>query len=110
MDDLLIVRMSDRSKERYSRKGRVNAAPVGMHFGLLIGIGFGLALASATKSDPIIGIAIGTALGLVLGALTGRFLKPNRRFERRRSAYDYEGMPFEAQSDEGEPQSPTKNS
>lgn len=96
MDDLLIVRISDRSKDRFSRKRRMRNAPLGMHFGLLAGVGFGLAFATASKIDPTIGVAVGTAFGLVLGALMGRFLKPNRhrRDKRRRPRYSYDGMPF----------------
>ena len=110
MDDLLIVRMADRSKERFFRKARAANAPIGMHFGLILGIGLGLAFASTTNSDPFVGLAIGTVFGLVIGAIAGRFLKPKRRYERTRPAYSYDGMAFEnKEDDESEDPSPENN-
>ena len=107
MDDLLIVRMVDRSKERFSRKARSANTPVGMHIGLVVGIGIGLMAASITNSSPLFGITIGTVFGLVFGTIAGRLLKPKRRYERIRPAYSYEGMPIEnEEGDESEDPSP----
>ena len=110
MTDLLIVRMANRSKERYSRKARAENVPVGMHFGLVVGVGLGLGIASASEFDPFVGIAIGAACGIVFGVLLGRFLKPTRRYRRTRQAYSYEGMPLENEEGDESGESSPKTS
>ncbi len=99
MDDLLIVRMSDRSKERFSRKRRKMDAPIGMNFGMIIGIGVGMAAASKMGANPVMSLGLGVAFGLVFGGLAGRFFKRVRRYERIVSSYSYEGMPFETEEE-----------
>lgn len=99
MDDLLIVRMSDRSKERFSRKRRKMDAPIGMNFGLIIGIGIGVVAASKSGADPVASLGIGVAFGIVFGGLAGRFFKPARRYQRSISDYRYEGMTFESEEE-----------
>ncbi len=103
MDDLLIVRMSDRSKERFSRKRRKMDAPIGMNFGMIVGIGIGVVAASKAGANPLMSLGIGVAFGVVFGALAGRFFKPVRRYERTSSSYFYEGMPFETDEESSEP-------
>ncbi len=105
MDDLLIVRMSDRSKERYSRKRRKMNAPIGMNFGLIVGIGAGAVIASKSGASPALSLGIGVAFGVLFGALAGRFFKPLRRYERSGPSYSYDGMPFEAEEDDASPDS-----
>lgn len=102
MDDLLIVRMSDRSKERFSRKRRGLKAPIGINFGLIVGIGIGAVGANQAGADPAISLAIGVGFGIVFGALFGRFFKPLRRYERTGSNYTYEGMPFAAEEEDSD--------
>ena len=102
MDDLLIVRRSDRSKERFTRKRRKMDAPIGMNFGLIAGIGIGTVAASKVGADPIMSIGIGVAFGIVFGALAGRFFKRVRRYERTVSNYSYEGMPFETEAEDSD--------
>lgn len=103
MDDLLIVRMSDRSKERFSRKRRKMDAPIGMNFGLIMGIGIGAVAASKTGANPVMSLGVGIAFGVLFGALAGRFFKPVRRYQRTSSPYSYEGMPFEEEEESSEP-------
>jgi hypothetical protein len=104
MDDLLIVRVSDRSKERFSRKRRKMDAPIGMNFGMIIGIGVGMVAASKVGANPAMSLGIGVAFGVIFGGLAGRFFKRVRRYERTVSNYSYEGMPFETE-EEPEPSS-----
>lgn len=110
MDDLLIVRMADRSEERYSRKRRRMQAPLGMNMGLFIGIGIGAVAVSRYGADPLLGLGIGIGFGLIFGGLSGRFLKPRRRYERVEKAYSFEGLPFgsEKESDEESPEEAEK--
>lgn len=105
MDDLLIVRMSDRSKERFTRKRRKMDAPLGMNFGLILGIGIGVVAASRSGANPALSLGIGIAFGLVFGALAGRFLKPVRRYKRSTPKYSYEGMPFDAEENDSNSES-----
>ena len=100
MDDLLIVRMSDRSKERFTRKRRKMDAPVGMNFGLIMGVGIGVVAASKSGANPALSLGIGITFGIVFGALAGRFFKPARRYKRSTPHYTYEGMPFEAEEED----------
>ena len=102
MDDLLIVRMSDRSKERFSRKRRDLNAPIGMNLGLIAGVGLGLVYANNAGASPQVGLGIGIVFGLVFGGLLGRFVKPVRRYKRFKPNYSYEGMPFENEKDESD--------
>ncbi len=99
MDDLLIVRMSDRSKQRFSRKRRKMDAPIGMNFGMIIGIGIGTVAASRIGANPVMSLGIGVAFGVIFGALAGRFFKRVRRYERTASNYSYQGIPFETEED-----------
>ena len=99
MDNLLIVRMSDRSKERLSRKRRKMAAPIGMNFGMIIGIGVGMVAASNMGAKPVMSLGLGVAFGLVFGGLAGRFFKRVRRYERIASSYSFDGMPFETEEE-----------
>jgi|GEM_PF-646912 hypothetical protein len=100
MDDLLIVRMSDRSKERFDRRSRQKSTPLGMNLGLALGLALGLGFASASNADPKIGMILGLAMGLAVGGLFGRFLKRSRPYKRGAASYAYEGMPFESEDDE----------
>ncbi len=96
--------MSDRSRERFTRKRRKMDGPLGMNFGLVAGVGIGMAAAFKFGANPLVGVGIGVAVGVVFGGLAGRFLKPARRYQRvgTSTAYAYDGMPFEDQSEEGD--------
>lgn len=100
MDDLLIVRMSDRSKKRFERRKGQSAAPLGMHLGLALGLALGIGFAAVSNADPKISMALGLAMGIAFGGLSGRFLKRNRPYERRTAAYSYQGMPFESEDEQ----------
>lgn len=90
MEDLLIVRLADRSKSCYAR--RREPVPIGASLGLVLGAAFGLALASSSPEQPAIPMALGIAVGLAIGGLLGRFLKPR---PRRQPTRIYDGLPFE---------------
>ena len=77
MDDMLIVRMSDRSRERFARRRRT--APIGANFGLVMGLPLAIAFASMLEGNPPIFMALGAAGGLAIGGLLGRFMTPKRR-------------------------------
>ena len=49
-------------------------------------------------------------LGLIFGGLSGRFLKPRRRYQRVEKAYSFEGLPFgsDKESDEESPEEAEK--
>ena len=102
MDDLLIVRMADRSKERYSRKRHRMQAPLGMNLGLVLGIGLGAVAISRFGANPLLGLGVGVGFGIVFGGISGRFLKPRRRYQRVEKAYSFEGLPFESDLDSEE--------
>ncbi len=102
MDDLLIVRMTDRSKERYFHKRRRMQSPLGMNMGLVIGIGIGAVAISRFGADPLLGLGFSIGFGLIFGGLSGQFLKPRRRYERIKKAYSYEGLPCESEKDSDE--------
>lgn len=110
MDDLLIVRMADRSKERYARKRRRMQAPLGMNLGLVVGMGVGVVAISRFGLDPAVGLGIGIGFGVIFGGLSGRFLKPRRRYQTVEKAYSFQGLPFESdsESDEETPDEPGK--
>ncbi len=90
MEDLLIVRLADRSKSRYAR--RREPVPIGASLGLVLGAAFGLAFASSSPAQPAIPMALGIAVGLAIGGLLGRFLRPRTR---RLPTRLYDGLPFE---------------
>jgi len=110
MDDLLIVRMTDRSKERYFHKRRRMQSPLGMNMGLVIGIGIGAVAISRFGADPLLGLGFSIGFGLIFGGLSGRFLKPRRRYQRAEKAYSFEGLPFgsDKESDEESPEEAEK--
>jgi ABC-type uncharacterized transport system permease subunit len=58
------------------------AAPIGMNFRMIIGIGVGMVAASKIGGNPFISLGFGVAFGLVFGGLAGRFFKRVRRYER----------------------------
>jgi hypothetical protein len=53
---------------------------------------------------------LGIGLGIIFGGLSGRFLKPRRKYERAEKAYGFQGLPFESESGSEEeiPESPEK--
>jgi hypothetical protein len=55
-------------------------------------------------------LGLGIGLGIIFGGLSGRFLKPRRKYERVEKAYGFQGLPFESESDSEEeiPESPEK--
>lgn len=104
MDDLLIVRMSDRSKERTARSRRLNSqASLGMNLGLVVGVGLGLVFASnSSNANPIVGMAIGLACGMILGGLFGKAI--SRKEKPKQTKKHCQGMPID--NCEGESGSP----
>ncbi|MDQ8196580.1 hypothetical protein QEH56_00385 [Pelagicoccus enzymogenes] len=91
MDDLLIVRASDRVRVRPSR--RRAQAPMGANLGLVLGASFAAIGATGFAQNPAIGGAFGLAVGLALGGILGNLLKPR---SRRSSVYPkshYNGFP-----------------
>ena len=104
MDDLLITRMSDRSRERFAR--RPMNAPAGAGFGMVLGLGLGLSLAAAWQANPLVGLAFGFGIGAALGGLFGKFMQPAKRRKRlARIPYSYDGFPISeaAEPEEGQP-------
>jgi hypothetical protein len=85
-------------------------APLGMNLGLVIGIGAGVVAISRFGADSAIGLGLGIGLGIIFGGLSGRFLKPRRKYERAEKAYGFQGLPFESESGSEEeiPESPEK--
>lgn len=77
MDDLLIVRASDRVRVR-SRQRRAQA-PLGANLGLIVGAGFAVIGATYLDQNPAVGIVLGLAIGLSIGGLLGNLLKPRSR-------------------------------
>ncbi|MDQ8186086.1 hypothetical protein [Pelagicoccus sp. SDUM812002] len=91
MDDLLIVRASDRVRVR-SRDRRAQT-PLGANIGLLLGVAFGAIGASSYPGNAAFGIAIGFAIGLAIGGILGSLIKPR---SQRRAVYPkshYSGFP-----------------
>lgn len=91
MDDLLIVRASDRVRVRSSQ--RRAQAPLGANIGLVMGVAFAAIGATKFEHNPAIGIALGLAVGLAIGGVLGSLLKPR---SRRRAVYPkshYTGFP-----------------
>jgi len=106
MDDLLIVRLSDRSKERFAR--REDRFSFGGALGLALGLPLGLAFAAGWQGDPTVGLAIGGGVGLALGTALGRFLPTPARHPRPGRRGLYGGLSIEAageasDSDDEEP-------
>jgi len=97
MDDLLIVRLSDRSKERFAR--REDRFSLGGALGLALGLPLGLAFAAGWQGDPTVGLAIGGGAGLALGTALGRFLPTPARHPRPSRGDLYEGLPIEDESE-----------
>lgn len=98
MDDLLIVRASDRVRTRPSQ--RRGQAPLGANMGLVMGVAFGAIGATSFEQNPVIGIAFGLAVGLAIGGILGRLLKPR---SHRRTVYPskrYRGIPATDEADE----------
>lgn len=91
MEDLLIVRISDRSKKRFERR-RANV-PLGANLGLALGAAFGLLFASGFDEAPLLGLALGIAVGLAIGGLLGRFLRPSDARRRKPRPFHYDGIP-----------------
>ncbi|EDY83072.1 hypothetical protein VDG1235_2696 [Verrucomicrobiia bacterium DG1235] len=91
MDDLLIVRSSDRVRPRLSQ--RRAQFPLGVNIGLVLGVAFGLIGATKLEQQPLVGMALGLAIGLALGGILGTLMKPR---SKRRPAYPkdhYIGFP-----------------
>jgi len=100
MDDLLIVRMSDRSRERWQRSRR--GTPLGANLGMLLGLPLALVFGSALQGEAPVYVAIGAAIGLAIGGIFGRFLanprKPNPQARRRY----YSGLPLPSDEEDKE--------
>jgi len=100
MDDFLIVRMSDRSRERFTRNRR--ATPLGAILGLALGVPAALVIAAffGTRQTDFLGLSM--ALGLVFFAFLGRFLISNRKARPTAQKRHFDGMPFDAEDEESE--------
>lgn len=91
MDDLLIVRASDRVRLRPSQ--RRAQAPLGANLGLVLGATFAVLGASQFEQNPMTGMALGLAVGVAIGGALGKLFKPR---SRRRTVYPrshYNGFP-----------------
>lgn len=98
MDDLLIVRASDRVRTRPSQ--RRGQAPLGANVGLAMGVAFAAIGAAKFEQSPAIGIGIGLAVGLAIGGVAGHLLKPR---SPRRTVYPnkhYRGIPPTEETEE----------
>ncbi|MBC2606823.1 hypothetical protein [Pelagicoccus albus] len=100
MDDLLIVRSSDRVRPHL--RHRREASPIGANFGIILGAACGIIGASQTPHSPTIGLALGLAVGIAIGGLIGPLLRS--RFNRisRYPRNHYDGMPFSEPGEEQE--------
>lgn len=96
MDDLLIVRLSDRSRTRYTH--RRPPVAVGANLLLILGAACGVMFAPSSEALPIC-IALGVATGIAIGGVLGRLARPRSRPERQRKPDLYDGLPF-ANTDE----------
>lgn len=91
MDDLLIVRASDRVRVRSSQ--RRAQAPLGANIGLVMGVGFAAIGATQFEQNPAVGIALGLAVGLAIGGILGNLLKPRSSRRRAYPKSHYNGFP-----------------
>lgn len=102
MNDLLIVRMSDRSKERYTK--RRDRSPIGANFGIIAGAAIGFMVVHRiypeSSTAPAIGAIIGLVIGVAGGGLLGRFLKPKSARHRKPRPDLYDGLPFSNEEEE----------
>ena len=105
MDDMLIVRMSDRSRERFARNRR--ALPLGGSLGLVLGLPITIALLSSYNGDFPPYLGIGAAIGIVFFAFFGRFLAPHRKKRPMANLRYYDGMPFPAEDEDEADEEPT---
>ena len=100
MDDMLIVRMSDRSRQRHARNRR--ATPAGANLGLVMGLALAIPMGFSQGSSDPMHILLGAGMGLVIGGLFGRFITRPRRPRPQSKVRHYRGMPFEEETEEDE--------
>ena len=105
MDDLLIVRLSDRSRDRYRNRRRPTS--LGANLGLLLGLAAGFAinpimidfLPVEPNTAWVTSMAVGLAIGLSIGGLLSKAIPLARRRSKPVSHYRYDGFPFSEENE-----------
>ena len=101
MDDLLIVRASDRIRpRRYQRRAQV---PLGANLGIVIGAACALVGMMSFSHYSLVGLIGGLGAGIVIGGILGPLLRPKSKRIARFPRKHYDGFPFpkeEAESEE----------
>lgn len=67
---------------------------LGANFGLIIGTLFGFIIGQSAGAPLEYSIMLGAIIGIASFGVTGRFLKPNRRYQKSLPDYSYKGLPF----------------
>lgn len=91
MDDLLVVRSSERIRPRHSQ--RRAQAPLAANIGLVLGAACGVAGASLYRANPLIGFAIGLAVGIAIGGVMKSLIKPRTPRKVVFPKNHYQGFP-----------------
>lgn len=92
MDDLLIVRASERARpRRHQRRAQV---PLGANLGIVIGASCGLVGMTQFPNNPPIGLVAGIGIGIVIGGIIGPLLRPKSKRPAQYPNKHYDGMPF----------------
>lgn len=99
MDDLLIVRASDRIRPRRHQR-RANQVPLGSSLGIGIGAAFGLLGATYFAHSPHIGLLAGITVGIAVGAAIGPLLRPKSKRVPRFDSKHYQGFPHPTEEQE----------
>lgn len=98
MDDLLIVRYSERTRTRRVRRN--SSVPLNANLSMILGAALGLVLGVQLMSEnpdaPAIAILFGLIIGLAAGFLLTRLTK---RYRHPRKQRRYNGMPIETDED-----------
>lgn len=100
MDDMLIVRMSDRSRERFTRNRR--ALPLGGNLGLIFAIPLTIVFAKLIDGEFPLYLGIGAAVGIAFFAFFGRFITPLRKKRPMAGIRHYDGLPFSSEDEDEE--------
>jgi len=98
MDDLLIVRQSDRMPSRRRRSER-SAMTLNAQLSMILGgtLGIVAGLRQASEHAAPMGLVLGMAIGLAAGNLLSRLSSRHRNCKRPRRQYD--GMPRHLEGD-----------
>ena len=93
MDDLLIVRASERIRPRRHER-RADQVPLGASLGMVIGVACGFLGAVVYSANPTFGLMGGIGVGVIIGGLIGPLLRPKSKRIPRYSQKHYDGFPF----------------